>query len=76
VTRSELGRIAILAQSGVARCVVPANSSTDGDLVFASTTRDPGGAGAPDDAGARADTIGVAAAAAVVGAVLSAVAPR
>jgi L-aminopeptidase/D-esterase-like protein len=74
LTRPELARVAILAQSGVARCVVPANSATDGDLVFASTTGRAALRRDPEDAGARADAVGVAAAQAVVEAVLSAVA--
>jgi len=72
LARTELARVAILAHTGVGRSVVPVNSATDGDLVFASTTV-PRGRGAPDDAGARADSVGVAAAQAVVRAVLSAV---
>ena len=76
VTRPELGRIAILAHTGVARCVIPASSSTDGDLVFASTTGEGPTRARPNDAGARADAVGVAAAAAVVEAILSAVTRR
>lgn len=73
LTRPELARVAILAHTGVARCVVPVNSATDGDVVFASATRDPATRPRPDDAGARADTIGGAAAQAVVEAILAAV---
>ncbi len=75
LTRPELARVAILAHSGVARCVVPVNSATDGDVVFASATREPTQRGARDDAGARADSVGAAAAEAVVAAILAAVAP-
>ncbi|MCI4360295.1 MAG: P1 family peptidase [Thermoplasmata archaeon] len=72
LTRPELARVAILAHTGIARSVVPVNSATDGDVVFATSTREPT---APDGAGARADSIGVAAAHAVVEAVLAAVRP-
>ena len=76
ITRPELARVAILAHSGVARCVVPAHSATDGDVVFASTTRESRRMAAPGDAGARADAVGSAAADAVVRAILSAIRPR
>jgi L-aminopeptidase/D-esterase-like protein len=73
VTRPELARIAFLVQAGVARCVVPAQTATDGDVVFASSTspRHPGREARP---GERADRLGARAAELVVQAILRAVA--
>lgn len=74
VTRPELARVAVLAQSGLARTVVPVNTATDGDVVFASTTRE--GPLRPERRpGERADRLGAAAADLVARAVALAVAP-
>jgi L-aminopeptidase/D-esterase-like protein len=62
VSRGELSRIAILTQSGLARSVVPANTATDGDVVFAVSTG-PSAPGRPERRpGARADALGTLAA--------------
>jgi D-aminopeptidase len=43
--RAALGRLAVAAQDGIARAIVPAHTAFDGDLVFAAAT---GTAPAPD----------------------------
>ncbi|MCI4354496.1 MAG: P1 family peptidase, partial [Thermoplasmata archaeon] len=73
LTRTELARVAIMAHTGVARCVVPVHSATDGDVVFATTTREATRSATAEDAGARADSVGAAAADVVVAAILAAV---
>ena len=72
ITRSELARVAVLAQTGLARAVVPVNTATDGDVVFASTT---GAVTAPKSRrpGERADALGIAAAELVARALAAAV---
>jgi L-aminopeptidase/D-esterase-like protein len=70
--RPGLQRVAILAQSGLARCVVPSHTSTDGDVAFASSTSTEG-PGPSRYPGEIADTLGELASELVVSAVLSAV---
>lgn len=73
VTRAELARVAILAQSGLARAVVPVNTATDGDIVFAATTGE-GSRGRQRRPGDWADRLGSASAELVARAVAVAVA--
>ncbi len=73
VTRGELQRIAVMAQTGLARAVVPVNTATDGDVVFASTTREPRRS-AERRGGERADALGAVAAELVAHALARAVA--
>ncbi|HEY6238304.1 MAG TPA: P1 family peptidase [Thermoplasmata archaeon] len=58
VSRGELARIAILAQTGLARSVVPANTATDGDVVFAVSTGTSSPRRPERRPGARADALG------------------
>jgi len=70
--RPSLHRVAVLAQAGVARCVVPSHTATDGDVAFASSTA----SGKPPEArypGELGDTVGRLAEELVVRAVLAAV---
>lgn len=68
--RRALQRVAILAQTGLARCVVPANTATDGDVLFVTALSE--GTALPERyPGETADTFGIAAAELVVRAVLS-----
>jgi L-aminopeptidase/D-esterase-like protein len=39
--RRELKRVAVMAQTGVARAITPAHAAVDGDVVFAVSTRPP-----------------------------------
>lgn len=76
LNRSELYRVTQQAQDGLARAVVPAHTSTDGDVAFAATTETgrrlgPGGYG-----GEAADAVGALAATLVVQAARAAVRPR
>jgi L-aminopeptidase/D-esterase-like protein len=73
IERSTLRRVAILAQTGLAQCVVPAHTATDGDVTFASTlaTRPPAPESRP---GGNADRLGMLAARLVIEAALRAVA--
>jgi L-aminopeptidase/D-esterase-like protein len=70
--RPALQRLAILAQTGLARCVVPSQTATDGDVTFATSTsvKPPPG---PRYPGEPADTLGRLASELVIDAVLSAV---
>lgn len=73
VSRPELARVAVLTQTGLARAVVPVNTTTDGDVVFASTLRE--GRPRPERRpGARADALGYVAAELVAEALARAVA--
>ena len=73
LTRPELARVAILAQTGLARCVVPTNTATDGDVVFAASTARGEGGQTGARPGELADMVGAIAAQLVVTAVLRAV---
>lgn len=70
--RPGLQRVAILAQSGLARCVLPAHTATDGDVAFAVSTSDDR-PGTPRYPGEIGDTLGRLAAELVVSAVIAAV---
>jgi len=62
IARPTLARIAAMAHTGLASAIIPFHSSTDGDVIFATST---GAAGAPPDEarpGATADLLGMAAA--------------
>jgi len=76
VSRSELARIAILTQSGLARAVVPANTATDGDLVFATSTAGTRPSRPEERPGGRADALGTAAADLVAIALRAAISSR
>jgi len=70
--RPALQRLAILAQTGLSRCVVPSQTATDGDVTFATSTSStpPALSRYP---GEPADTLGYLASELVIDAVLSAV---
>jgi L-aminopeptidase/D-esterase-like protein len=73
VERPALARIAAIVHGGLARSIVPYQTSVDGDVVFAAAT---GAAGRPPRArypGANADTLGSLAAECAAEAVLAAV---
>ncbi|HTT35839.1 MAG TPA: P1 family peptidase [Thermoplasmata archaeon] len=75
VGRAALARIALLAAGGLARTVVPVFTATDGDVVFASATRERSRLPAEAYPGGLADRIGTAAAELVGRAAARAVAP-
>jgi L-aminopeptidase/D-esterase-like protein len=72
LTRGELQRVAILAHTGFARCVVPVNTATDGDVIFAASVAEGRRRPAEGRPGAHADRVGMAAADLVVTASLGA----
>ena len=71
--RPDLARIAILAQAGLARCIVPLNTATDGDVVFVASSGEGAAARPGRRPGEAADRLGAAAAELVVQAALEAV---
>ena len=73
VDRAVLQRTAVIAQTGLATVVIPANTATDGDLVFASSTERVRLASATERPGGIADRLGWLAARLVGAAVLAAV---
>ncbi len=73
VDRAVLQRVAVIAQTGLARVVVPANTATDGDVVFVSSTERVRLASAVERPGGIADRLGWLAAQLVGEAVLAAV---
>ena len=72
LTRPELQRVAILAQTGFARCVVPVNTATDGDVVFVASVAEGRRRPAESRPGGHTDRVGTAAADLVVAATLRA----
>jgi L-aminopeptidase/D-esterase-like protein len=72
--RRALQRVAILAHTGLSRCVDPVHTATDGDVVFATTLS---GGPLPSERypGEVGDTVGIAASELVVRAVICAVGP-
>ena len=74
VSRAELGRVLIMAQTGLAQAVVPAHTATDGDVAFASTLAEVN-ARRPGSARFLSDEVGMLAAQVTVAACLSAVRP-
>ncbi|HYA56876.1 MAG TPA: P1 family peptidase [Thermoplasmata archaeon] len=73
VSRPVLARVASIVHAGLARAIIPYQSSTDGDVVFASSTGSAGPAPAEVYPGGTADAVGTIAADLAVSAVLSAV---
>ncbi len=71
--RPGLARVAALVHTGLARAIVPYQTSTDGDVVFAASTAGPDTAPRDRWPGAAADRVGSAAGTAAVAAVLEAV---
>ncbi len=71
--RPALARVAAIGHAGVGRAVVPYQSSTDGDIVFAATTDRTTPRTAMDRPGAAADLVGTCAADLAVAAILGAV---
>jgi L-aminopeptidase/D-esterase-like protein len=71
--RPALARVASIAHSGLARSLVPYQTSTDGDVVFAVSTGAAGPAPVEARPGENADRVGVLAAECAVEAVLAAV---
>lgn len=73
VDRPALFRIAVLAHTGLSRAVIPAHTSTDGDVVFAATTAEPAARRPERFPGEAADRIGQVAAGLVAASLLRAV---
>jgi L-aminopeptidase/D-esterase-like protein len=71
--RAELARIGSIASSGLARCVIPVFTATDGDLVFTASTEAVRPRTTDRRPGSMADAIGAAAAALVPRAIVRAV---
>lgn len=71
--RRELARVAIMADDGIARAVVPAHTSTDGDTLFVASTRPVSRKTWDGDdpyPGARSDRVGILAGQLVVASIL------
>ena len=73
VDRPALARIAAIVHSGLASVIVPFHSATDGDVLFAATTRSAGPPRTETRPGEVADRLGGRAAELAVAAVLNAV---
>jgi L-aminopeptidase/D-esterase-like protein len=73
VDRPALARIAAIVHSGLASAIVPFHSATDGDVLFASSTRAAGPTEAEGQPGGVADRLGARGAELAVAAVLGAV---
>ncbi len=73
VDRPALARVASIVHAGLGRAIVPYQTSSDGDLVFAASTESISPRAVDSWAGARADRVGWLAAESAVEATLSAV---
>jgi L-aminopeptidase/D-esterase-like protein len=73
IDRPALARVAAIAHAGLASAIVPFHSATDGDVLFAATTRPRGVPRSEGRPGETADVLGARAAELAVAAVLGAV---